>query len=498
MKAIQKACRHIVEAARRYCLAFGLIAVSCCPLQAQVAAPVDTLFTLPDSVKPFTLENFYQLVVQNHPVAKQAGLLSENARQEIRMARGNFDPKLEAELLTKNYKGKEYYNIANASLKIPTLIPFDPSVGIDRNRGEFLNPERYVGNEFNYQQFYAGISLPLARGLITDERRTALRQAALFKEITEAEQVKQINKLLLEAAKEYWQWYYAYYNYRLLNRSIRLAKEIFDRVKINYRFGESSPVDTVQAKITWQQRVIEQREAFLEYQNAGVTLSNFLWDSSGSPLALDVSWAPVSEPDPWIMTANDLQELSSQAKDNHPELRKLNAKIGQLEADRKLAVEYLKPQLNVGYYFLNQPFNPDGDASFRIGEDYKLGIDFSFPVFLRKERAKLALARLKITNTQYDLLLSQREIINELNSTYNQLVNLQSVMSQQQEMMRSYERLLSAELLNLENGESDLFKINLQQEKLIQSQTKWIKMLADFEKLKAQLYWAAGVRGLER
>ena len=53
-----------------------------------------------------------------------------------------------------------------------------------------------------------------------------------------------------------------------------------------------------------------------------------------------------------------------------------------------------------------------------------------------------------------------------------------------------------AEILNLENGESDLFKINVQQEKLIVSQTKLLKLKAEYEKLKATLYWAAGVRNL--
>jgi len=52
--------------------------------------------------------------------------------------------------------------------------------------------------------------------------------------------------------------------------------------------------------------------------------------------------------------------------------------------------------------------------------------------------------------------------------------------------------------MNLEQGESDLFKINVQQEKLIQSQTKWLKLLAEFEKQKAYLYWAAGTRNLSK
>lgn len=456
--------------------------------------PVDSLFTLPDSVRPFTIENFYQLVTQNHPVARQAQLLSENARQEIRMARGNFDPKLEADFLTKVYKDKEYYTLANGSVKIPTVLPLETSVGVQRNSGPYLNPENYVDQEFNHQQFYAGISIPLARGLITDDRRTALRQAALFKEMTEAEQVKQINKLLLEAAREYWQWYYAYYNYRLLNQSTSIAEKIFGRVKVNFQFGEASVMDTVQAKITWQQRLIEQQEAFLGYQNSGISLSNFLWDSTASPLAVDTKWVPVMHTQTWISTSRELEELINQARLNHPELQKLNIKMKQLVVERKLAREYLKPRVNLNYYLLNQPLNPEWNSSLQFGGNYKLGVDFSLPLFLRKERAKVGLANVKISNTRYDLMVSERDIVNQLNSTYNQLMNLQTVMTHQRDMVMNYERLLAAELFNLEQGESDLFRINLQQEKLISAQTKWLKMMAEFEKQKAFLHWAAGSR----
>lgn len=474
---------------QRMAFAFGLLLLTLIPVTAQVT---DTLFHVPDSTRAFTLENLYQLILKNHPAVKQAALLSEVARQEIRLARGNFDPKLEAEFKSKQLNGKAYYDIFGSSLKFPTILPFDPSIGIDQNKGPYLNPERYIDNKFHYQQFYAGISIPLGRGLFTDERRTALRQAELFKDMTEAEQVKMINKVLLDAAKDYWEWYYAYHNYRLLNRSVRIAEEIFSRVKNNYSFGEASGVDTVQAKITWQQRIIEKQEALINFKNSGLRLSNMLWDSLSNPLELDFTWVPVLNPDTWTLTPEGLKMLADQARINHPELKKIEVKIYQLEVERKLAAEYLKPQLNLNYYAINQPINPQGDLSFAFDDNYKIGIDFSFPVFLRKERSKLALTKLKISNTKFEQSITERQIINNLTGIYNQLTNLQSILANQKQMVESYEKLLEAELLNLQQGESDLFKINIQQEKLIQAQTKWLKLLAENEKQKAQLYWAAG------
>ena len=452
----------------------------------------DTLFKIPDSVRPFTLTNFYDLILKNHPTARQAELLSETARQEIRLARGNFDPKLEAQLSSKQLNGNDYYDLRSASVKIPTWFPVNPSVGVSRNTGPYVNPENYISDQFNYQQVYAGISIPLGRGLITDERRAAVRQAELFKEMTEAEKVKIINKLLLEAAKTYWDWHLTYYNYRLLDRSTLISQEIFNRVKNNYAQGEASAMDTIQAKITWQQRTIERQEALRDFQNSGVELSTMLWDSLGNPLNLDPNFVPVSLYKPEALSVEFLQKLTDNARENHPELRKIEVKINQLQVERKLATENLKPQLNLNYYAINQPIDPQGSSSLSPDDNYKFGVDFSFPLFLRKERSKLALTKLKLSNAVYEQSLTERQIVNSITTTYNQLVNLQLIIESQKDMVLNYERLLAGEFLNLEQGESDLFKINLQQEKLIQAQTKWVKLLTENEKQKAYLNWAAG------
>ena len=162
------------------------------------------------------------------------------------------------------------------------------------------------------------------------------------------------------------------------------------------------------------------------------------------------------------------------------------------------ASEWLKPQLNVSYYALNQPIDPEGRSSLDLAGSYKFGFDISMPLFLRKERAKVAMTRLKITSTELERDLAERQILNNLTATYNKLVNLNTILSSQGEMATSYERLLEAELLNLEQGESDLFKINVQQDKFIQAQAKWLKLMADYEKQTAELYWAAGVNRLNR
>jgi len=311
--------------------------------------------------------------------------------------------------------------------------------------------------------------------------------------------VKIINKLLLEAAKDYWQWYYSYYAYRVALNTTKIGEEIFRRLKQNLEGGEASPIDTVQAMITKLERQVSQQEAFAEWKNSTLKVSTYLWDSLMNPVDLPMEFAPVAETTLGVLSRNCLEELINHARINHPELQKLDLKLQQLELDKRLAREYMKPKLDISYYMLNQPFNPvEFDPSINLTDNYKLGVDFSIPLFLRKERAKLAQTKLKIASTTYERDIATRQVLNDINTAYNYLLSNGLIVEQQKSMVENYFTLMNAELINLDNGESDLFKINVQQDKLFQAQSKLIKVISEYEKQKAVLYWAAAVDPLIR
>ena len=131
-----------------------------------------------------------------------------------------------------------------------------------------------------------------------------------------------------------------------------------------------------------------------------------------------------------------------------------------------------------------------------FNDNYKFGVSFGFPLLLRKERAKLQKTNISIMETQYELNLRQKEILTEIRALYVQLTNASAIIQQQRLATDNYQRLLRAELFNLENGESDLFRINFQQDKLLQAQSKLLKLRAQYEKARITLLWAAGVRNL--
>lgn len=448
-----------------------------------------------DSAQVMTMDEFVALVIAHHPIVKQAELLPEMARQELRLARGAFDPKLEASWNVKHFKDTDYYDLFNTSLKVPTWFPVDPKLSIDRNKGVFLNPENTIPQGDEFRQVTAGLSLPVGRGLLIDQRRADVKQAQILQQINEAEQVKVINKVLLEATKAYWNWYFAYYSYLLVDESLNISQEIYRRVRLDFDFGEVAAIDTVQAAITLQNRSIERRQALVSFVRAGLELSNYLWGENVEPLEVTDGLIPsYVAPDLSLSGTPRLDSLATLAAQRHPELLKVSGKIEQLGIQERLARENLKPKVDLNYNLINAPINASGDlVDVRLRDNYKLGFSFEFPLFLRKERAKLKQTRIKIDQQSYLLNQKQREVLNEVEANYVTLNNTADMLLLMQQAVNNYKRLLEAELFNLQNGESDLFKINFQQDKLLEAQVKLMKMRADFEKARLVLYWSAGV-----
>jgi outer membrane protein TolC len=112
------------------------------------------------------------------------------------------------------------------------------------------------------------------------------------------------------------------------------------------------------------------------------------------------------------------------ADSTHPELLRAEARIGQLEADRKWAAERLKPRLSLNYNLLNGGGLPwqEQDYSWDVQGNVKWGFGFSMPVFLREERGRLGIASLKVQQAELEFMQSRREIRTRVLAASNELL----------------------------------------------------------------------------
>ena len=295
----------------------------------------------------FTQDHLIWYVKNYHPVSVQGRLLLQRGENEVKQARGGFDPYLYASYEDKYYDDKNYFNLLNAGLKVPTWYGIELKTGIDQNDGVFLNPENNVPDG---GLWFGGVSVALGSGLFIDDRRASLRQAQIFAESTYAEQQQLMNDLYFDAIKSYWKWVEAWNSLKVYEAAVELAQFRFEGVRQSYIVGDLPAIDTLEAKIQVQNRTISFNESTLEFQNATLELSNYLWFENNTPLELTDSISPPSyeniELSP-LMPLDSLERIYSTLKLNHPEMQLFDFKLSQLNIDRRLKAEQLKPKLNL-------------------------------------------------------------------------------------------------------------------------------------------------------
>ena len=438
---------------------------------------------------PFSYEDFKGLVLKNHPTVKQANLFPQDAEAEIMQAKGAFDPKLFSNFDRKIFKGDDYYNRWDNTLKIPTWSGIDFKLGYEKNDGKKLLEEEST------QLLIAGLSVPIGQGLVIDARRNTLKQARLAKNYAQAERQKLINSTIYYATKSYWDWWFSFQQLKLIREGYDLADKRFVATRERARIGEQATIDSVEAKITLQDRQVQVEQAIIELQNNRLALSNFLWSNNETPLELpeDVQppLAPIRKVD-----ENTLQSLITQAKNQHPEIQKLNVKIDQLKIEERFRKEMLKPIFNANFNFIADGFRASSIYNFENSfspNNHKLGFEFAMPLFLRKERGKLQQVRIKQQSTGLELNLSRREILNDVYAAYNEVKNYEKQLKIQSEATQNQEIMVRGEQRKFDVGESTLFLINTRESKLIEMRTKVESLKSKYEKALANLAYMAGL-----
>lgn len=440
------------------------------------------------SQKTWSQDAFLQQVRNNHPFAKQATLLDAEAEATLLAARGGFDPKVYGDWERKSFDGKNYFNIAEGGVKLPTWYGIEGKLGYNYSSGINLNPENKLPAD---GQAVLGLSLPLLQGLVMDERRAGLYQARIFQRANVAEQRQILNDLLYDAAKAYWDWSLADAWVQTYREAVRNAEVRLDGIRGSWEQGDRPAIDTLEALIQVQDRRLELNAAQLHFRNATLMLQNFNWEN-GQAVAVDSTIRPVPLAEALLANAIVLAPTDTLAA-QHPAVQGYRFKLESLDVERRLKREALKPRLDVSYNLLGDGFDLSPDNGDFFLQNYKWGVQAGFPLFLRKERGGLQLAELKIMDTEFQLTQKRQEISNKITAYQNELANLRQQIQLANEMRDNYARLLVGENEKFALGESSLFLVNSRENKLIEAQLKLAKLQAEARKAEAGLRWAAGL-----
>lgn len=429
---------------------------------------------------------FLAIVKTYHPLAFKYRLQNKIASSEIQRARGNFDPTIDAKNGAKTIDGLDYYRESNATLGIPTWYGIALNGSYNHIDGQRLNNSDTRGGLYQF-----GLTLPLAKNLIYDQRRALLDQAKYAQQMTAAEQQLLTNQLLLDADIAYWEWVRSFENYQLQNSVVKINEERLLFTKKTYNYGERAAIDTTEALSQLQSFELQQQDALLKFIKATQELSLYLWTEGQQPYDITQIIFPsdsLINAEAYTDFGTLLLQIEQQAMSRHAALQFYFQKNKILESERRLKQQSLLPKLDVTYNFFNkESYRSEFYPLFQ--NNFQYGVKFEVPLFLRQARADYKIAKIKLQQNKLDTDFKFQELQAKLTAYKNEVLNYKTQIDIAQANIQNYQQLLKAEETRFSNGESSLFLINARENKLLEAEQKLLDIRQKFINSYNQLKW---------
>lgn len=415
-----------------------------------------------------SLEEYLGLVKKYHPIIKQAKLITSESEAKLLKSRGAFDPKLEVDFSRKKFKGTEYYNKLNSTFKIPTWYGIELKANYESNDGYYLNPEFKTPDDGLYS---AGVSIPLAKGLLTNKRMATLKQAKLYTKQAQAKQQLVVNDILYNSIASYFNWLKNYQAKLVYKDYLLNAKTRFQNVKKSFSAGDKPAIDTLEANINLKNRLLDFEKAKIGYIKSVLEISNYLWLENNLPIELEPSIIPDISTLQKIDTVlnSSILNITDNVIENHPKIQELKTKKESLSVDKRLKANNLLPKIDLEYNFLTTDY--DAINSFNTS-NYKTGLSINFPLFLRKERADLKLTKLKLQDIDFDISVTEVSLKNKIKSILQEIESYSIQHNILTDLVNDYKKLVTSEERKFSLGEGSLFLVNYREVKLIEIQLK--------------------------
>lgn len=179
--------------------------------------------------------------------------------------------------------------------------------------------------------------------------------------------------------------------------------------------------------------------------------------------------------------------------EEHPKLISLGYKYEGLLVDKRLKANNLLPRVDLEYNLYSE--TPGYIDSYDTG-NYRAGLNINFPLFLRKERGDLKLAKAKVQSTEFEIAATRVNLRNKIAAITQEMESylLQNAITE--DMVRDYDVLLRAEERKFFLGESLLFLINSRESKLIEAKLKANEIEYKYFNSKALLFNTLGNLGV--
>lgn len=437
--------------------------------------------------KQLTYNAFLEHVLNNHPLAVKAGNMSSYGKLQYKAERGNYDPVINGTYENKFFGGSNYYSFLQSEIKQPIFTSQYLKLGYEYGIGSNIGPENVTST---VGLPYLGVEVGLLQGLMIDKRRADVLKAKEYVSYYNAEKDLQINDLLLQTSVTYLDWLYTLNQIKWNTYFKDLANNRFNGIKSMVSVGERPKVDTIEASIFLQTRLLDLQNAQLDNQKVINSILSLSWSSKTQTSFSNFIYAGDSLDKCFEQTKLVILNLLRNDTLNNPILKQYAAKQNVLEIEQRLKKEMIKPKFNVNYNFLSS--NKNSIDPVFSNNNYKWGANLSFPLFFRNSVNEYKMAGLQVQNNQYELFNKNNEINYKIEAVKQNLRVIAEQVVNAQRAASYSKQLVNAEKLKFDNGESSLFMLNTRESKWLESELKLAEYKLKFMKAYLSIVYLKG------
>lgn len=434
-----------------------------------------------------SFDKYINNILENNPLAKKASNVKTYGELQYKAARGNYDPTINGSYENKYFNGNNYYSNLNSEIKQQLFTSQYLKFGYEYGIGNYTNPESYTPTA---GLPYLGLEVGLLQGLMIDYRRADVLKSKEYINYYSAEKNIQLNNLLFESSQKYFDWLFTAKQLALNNYFMNIANQRLRGIEALANIGEKATIDTIEAAIFYQTRLLDFQSSNIDYQKTNNDLAAFNWQEN-NPSSIQQNYIPIDSLDSYFIKAkNNFIKTLYQDSSNNPVLVKYNSFQNVLEIENRLKKEMIKPKLNVNYNFLSNNQSQINPAF--TNNSYKWGANVSFPLLLRNSRNEYKMGKINSENNSLELNNKSNELNFKIN-TLKQTINILADQLQSAARSTSYNKqLVEAEKLKFTNGESSLFILNARESKWLESELKLAEYKLKFIKTVMNIIYLKG------
>ncbi len=443
---------------------FGLSLILLSNFHAVFSQPGDTFSSF--SVKDL----FFQIETQ-HPLFNIAKIQEELGKTNKSKAIGNFEPGISYNGRIKTFDGKNYYNQNYFELDVFTPSPLSFDIGFEKNNGSYLNGE---SNTPSNGLGYIGLQLPLLKNLITDQRRTTLKQSYNTAEQSLYQKKSMQLSLYAEIWKNYIQWYINHQQTISLSKALELSNSRLNAIRKVYFSGGCSGFDTLEISVQQQQFVAKLLDNEIITLKSKILLSSHLWTKTDKNEFVPLSFKPNVVPTDFYFNLLDPIVESTKVENPitmQPDLMISQKKMDNIELDLKLKRNYLLPKVDIKYQYLSQSY----DQFNAITNNSRFGLSVASPLFFIGPRAEFKETKFKLVEAQMSLKFKKREIEQKSLALLKQIETYKTIYEMLRKVEMGYYQLYQMEIQKFNSGEGTIFLLNSREAKYWEANLKTIE-----------------------